>query len=283
MSLLRRLYSYWLMIHPFPVTMVVALAACLALGTARETFDSSRLTRAIATIFVSQVVVGISNDYHDRALDAQTQSYKPLARGAVTPIEALTLIAIASVLMLAFGISLGPAAFALALLGTFAGLLYNFVLRGTPFSWFPYVIGFITLPIFIWVTMERFDARQLGLVPVGLPLLFSVHLAHALPDVESDKQVGVRGFAVALGRELGWKIAWGACIVAQCVALASAILLNSDLRILSFAILISFALVALSIARYHGNPSSATLRGNFRLIAPSAVILTVGWLFALKA
>jgi hypothetical protein len=70
-------------------------------------------------------------------------------------------------------------------------------------------------------------------------------------------------------------------IVAQ-YALVSAILLNSDLRILAFAMLVSFALVTLSIARYRRNPSSTTMRGNFRLIAPSAVILTVGWLFALK-
>lgn len=270
------------MIHPFPVIMVIALSTMLGLATARDALDPSHLARAIAAIFFSQVVVGISNDYHDRALDAQTQPYKPLARGAVTPNEALALIGIASVLMLVFGISLGPIAFGLALLGTFAGLLYNFVLRGTPLSWFPYVLGFVTLPIFIWITMERFDARQLALIPIGLPLLFAVHLAQTLADVESDIKVGVRGFAVALGLERGWAFAWGACAAALCIALASALLLDSDLRLIAFVILISSALVALSIVRYHRNPSSDTLRVNFRLIAPSAVILIAGWLFALK-
>lgn len=282
MNLIRRIYAYWLMIHPFPVMMVIMFATILALATARETLDPSRLVRAIATLFFSQVVVGVSNDYHDRALDLHAQPYKPLARGIVTPHEALALIAIASVLMLAFGISLGPLVLALALLGTFAGQLYNFLLRGTPFSWFPYVLGFITLPIFIWVAMERFDVKQLALVPVGLPLLFGVHLAQTLPDIESDARVGVRGFAVALGRERGLIVAWSACIAAQLLALVSAILLNSIMQIVLVAIFVSFALVVLSIARFHRNPSSATLRGNFRLIAPSAVILTAGWLFALK-
>lgn len=263
--------------------MVIVLSTLLAVATARETLDPARLTRAIATIFFSQVVVGVSNDYHDRALDAQTQSYKPLARGAVTSHEALVLIALASVLMVAFGLSLGPIAFGLALLGTIAGLLYNFALRGTTFSWFPYVLGFVTLPIFIWVTMERFDAQQLALVPIGLPLLLGVHLAQTLPDAESDVQVGVRGFAVALGRKRGLMVAWGACIAAQLSALVSAIFLDSNLQIVLTGILVSCALIALSIVRYQRNPSSATLRGNFRLIAPSAVILTTGWLFALKA
>lgn len=261
---------------------VIAFSTLLAVATAREAFDPARLTRAITTIFFSQVVVGVSNDYHDRALDARTQSYKPLARGAVTPGEALALIALASLLMLAFGASLGPLALGLALLGTFAGLLYNFVLRGTPFSWFPYVLGFVTLPIFIWVTMERFDARQLALVPIGVSLLLAVHLAHTLPDVEGDAKVGVRGFAVALGRERGLRFAWGACVAAQVIALVSAIIVESNMQIVLAAILVSGALIAASIVRYRRNPTSATLRGNFRLIAPSAVILTTGWLFALK-
>jgi len=282
MNLLRRAYNYWLLIHPFPVTMVIAFATLLALATAHESLDPSRLGRAIATLFFSQVVVGITNELHDRALDAQTQTYKPLANGSVSPNEARALVAIASLLMLAFAISLGPIVLALALLGTFAGLLYNFVLRGTPFSWFPYVLGFITLPVAIWVAMDRFDPKQLALIPVSLPLFFGVHLAQTLPDVESDGRVGVRGFAVTLGRERALIVAWGACIAAQVIALVSAMLLGSNMMLVFFASFVSFALVVFSILRYHLKPTAATLRGNFRLIAPSAVILTAGWLFALK-
>ena len=104
--LLRRGLGYWLMIHPFPVMMVVTLATVLAVATAREATDLSRLIRAIATLFCSQVVVGISNDLHDRVLDAQAQPWKPLARGVVTPNEARTLIALAFALMLALDVEL---------------------------------------------------------------------------------------------------------------------------------------------------------------------------------
>src|SRR5512140_278580 len=137
--LLRRAYNYWLLVHPFPVTMVVAFATLLALATARDALNPWHLGSVIATLFFSQVIVGITNELHDRALDVQTQPYKPLANGSVSQDEARALVALAAVLMLAFAISIGPIVVAFALLGTFAGLLYNFVLRGTSFSWFPYV------------------------------------------------------------------------------------------------------------------------------------------------
>lgn len=282
MTLLRRLQGYWLMIHPLPVMMVVTLAAVLAMATTREATDFSRLVRAIATLFFSQVTVGVSNDYHDRALDAQGQTWKPLARGIVSPGEARAIIVIAFVLMLAFAISLGPLALLLALLGTFAGQLYNFWLRETSFSWLPYILGFIVLPIFVWVSIERFDVRQLVLVPIGLPLLIGVHLAQTLPDLETDFALGARGFAVTLGRARGVIIVWLASIGSQMLALVSALFLDSDLRIIGMAVTVSFALIAASIALYHREPTSATLRVIFRLVAPSAVILVAGWLFALR-
>ena len=306
MILLRRLQGYWLMIHPFPVMMVVMLATVLAVATARESTDWSRLVRAMATLFFSQVVVGISNDYHDRALDAQADSLsqalasfgenpptgksnrrglarKPLAHGVVTPGEARALIVAAFVLMLALAVSLGPMIVLLALLGTFAGILYNFWLRGTPFSWFPYVLGFVVLPIFVWVSMERFDARQLILVPMGLPLLVGVHLAQTLPDTETDRALGGRGFAVTLGRARGVVVVWSALIGAQMLALVTALALDSNLEIVLLAAGVSFALVAASIALYHRAPTSATLRVVFHLVAPSAVILVAGWLAALQS
>ncbi len=282
MNPLRRAYGYWLMIHPFPVMMVVTFAIILALATARESLDLSRFLRAIATLFFSQVVVGTSNDYLDRSLDARGQPWKPLAAGTVTPNEARVLIVLAFLLMLAFAVSLGPIVLALALLGTFAGLLYNFWLRGTPFSWFPYVLGFIILPVAVWVSIARFDAKELVLIPIGLPLLVGVHLAQTLPDSETDRALGVRGLAVTLGRERGVIVVWGAIIGAQLLALVTAFLLNSELQVLVLGIFASFALVAASMARYRRNPTAATLRANFRLIAPSAVILVAGWLGALK-
>ena len=283
MALLRRLQGYWLMIHPFPVTMVVTFAAVLAVATARDALEPLRFVRAIAALFFSQVVVGISNDYRDQRLDSQGQPWKPLARGIVTRNEARASIAVAFALMLAFAISLGPLALILVLLGTFAGLLYNFWLRDTPFSWLPYLLGFIVLPIYVWVAVERVDARQLVLVPTGILLLLAVHLAQTIPDIETDIVVGARGFAVALGRAHGTRVVWSALIGAQVLALASALLLSPvNLPIVGAALGVSSGFVVASIVVYHRNPTSTTLRALFRPIAVSAVILVAGWLIALN-
>ena len=269
------------MIHPFPVTMAVTFAAILAVATTRDALEPLRFVRAIAALFFSQVVVGTSNDYRDRGLDAQGQSWKPLVRGAVTPNEARVQIVVAFALMLAFAISLGPLALILVLLGTFAGLLYNFWLRATPFSWLPYVLGFIVLLIYVWVAVERVDARQLALVPIGIPLLLAVHLAQTVPDIETDVVVGARGFAVALGRARGVRIVWSAMIGAQILAAMTAWLLQLNLPIVGAARGVSLGLVSASIVVYHRNPTVATLRAFFRPIAVSAVILAAGWLIAL--
>lgn len=269
------------MIHPFPVMMVVAFTTILALATARNDFDLARIARIVLALFLSQVVVGVSNDYHDRMLDAQGQPWKPLARGIVTPNEARLLIAVAFGLMCLVALSLGPIPLLLILLGTLAGQLYNFVFRETPFSWFPYVIGFVTLPLYIWVALEHFDARQLLLVPIGMPLLFGVHLAQTLPDVEIDATHGARGFAVTLGRARGVIFVWCAMLGAQFTALITAMLFGLAVNMVAMAVALSFALLVASIALYQRTPTSHTLRLVFRLIAPAAVILVAGWLLAL--
>lgn len=270
------------MIHPFPVMMVVTFATLLAVATARDALEPLRLARAIAALFFSQVVVGTSNDYHDRARDAQGQRWKPLVRGTVTPNEARAQIVVAFGLMLALAISLGPIALALALLGTFAGLIYNFWLRDTPFSWLPYVLGFIVLPIYVWVALEHFDARQLALIPIGVLLLLGVHLAQTLPDTETDRAVGGRGLAVTLGHARGTRIVWCTMIGAQILASLSARWLPRNSLVLGAAVGVSFGFVVVSILLYHRNPTSTTLRALFRPIALSAVILSVGWLIALN-
>ncbi|MCL4486923.1 MAG: UbiA family prenyltransferase [Chloroflexi bacterium] len=282
-QLLRRAQGYWLMIHPFPVMMVVTVATVLALATAHDAARYPRIAVAIAALFCSQAVVGISNDYHDRGLDAQAQQWKPLASGVVTPNEARALIAAAFVLMLGFAATLGPYVLALALAGTLAGLFYNFVLRGTPLSWLPYVLGFAVLPVYVWTTVERFDARQLALVPIGIPLLIGVHLAQTLPDLETDRALGGRGAAVTLGLDRGIAVVWTSVIGAQALGLLSALWLGSAPAIAFPAVGLSFGLAVVGIALCRHRPSSETLRVVFRLVAASAVVLAGGWLVALAA
>ncbi|MBI3914038.1 MAG: UbiA family prenyltransferase [Chloroflexi bacterium] len=280
--LLRRMHGFWLLIHPFPIAMVVSLACILGISSARENFDAAQFTRALITLFLSQAHVGMTNDYLDRALDAQAQTWKPLARGWVKPNEARLIIFASFALMFIFALTLGPIGFVLALLGTFAGQIYNFRLRGTPYSWIGYVLGFSVLPFFIWDAASSFSPTFLIIVPIGIPLIFAAHLAQTLPDVESDRALGVFGFAATLGRERAAMLLWLMLIAAHALAFGTAYWLKSNLQTLFAAMIASFALVTASMFIYYARRTPQSLRIVFRLVSPSALILVAGWLAALR-
>ncbi len=283
MTLLRRLHAFWLLTHPFPIAMVVALALILGIASARENLDAARLVRALATLFLSQVHVGMTNDYLDRELDAQAQPFKPLARGTVKPNEARAVIFASFALMLFFAITLGPIGFLLAMLGTLAGQIYNFWLRGTPFSWLAYMMGFAVLPFFVWDAVQSFSVVYLLLFPIGALLVVAVHLAQTLPDVETDRALGVFGLAASLGRERAARVMWLALIAAHALVLTTFFVLRFDLAVLLAAMLASLALIATSAMLYYARRTPASTRFVFRLIAPSALILVAGWLEAVAS
>ncbi len=262
--------------------MVLSLAIILALASARADLDMARLTRALVTLFLSQAHVGMTNDYLDRALDAQAQTWKPIARGLVKPNEARALIIASFALMFIFALTLGPLGFALAMLGTLAGQIYNFRLRGTRYSWVAYVMGFAVLPFFIWDAVNAFSFERLLIIPVGIPLIFAAHLAQTLPDVESDRALGVFGFAASLGRERAAVLLWLMLCAAHTLAFGTAYWLNSNLQTLFVVMLASAALVAVSMFIYYARRTPQSLRIVFRLVSPSALILVAGWLAALR-
>ncbi len=274
----RRLHAFWLLTHPFPITMVVALALILGIASARENLDGARFTRALVTLFLSQAHVGMTNDYLDRELDARAQPFKPLARGAVQPSEARIVIIAAFALMLAFALTLGPVGFLLAMLGTLAGQIYNFWLRGTPFSWLAYLMGFAVLPFFVWDAVQNFSLVYLILFPIGALLVVAVHLAQTLPDVETDRALGVFGLAATLGRERAALVMWLALVTAHALALLTTYYLRSNLQILFVAMVGSLALIAASALIYYARRTAASAQIVFRLVAPSALILVAGWL-----
>ncbi|MBI3741223.1 MAG: UbiA family prenyltransferase [Chloroflexi bacterium] len=260
----------------------MTLACILGIASARENFDAARFARAIITLFLSQAHVGMTNDYLDRTLDAQAQPNKPIARGLVQPSEARALIIVAFIAMLAFALTLGPIGFILALLGTLAGQIYNFKLRGTPYSWVAYVMGFSVLPFFVWDAASSFSWTYLLMFPMGIPLVFAAHLAQTLPDVETDRALGVFGFAASLGRTRAALLLWFVLIAAHAIAFASGYWLSSNLQILFVAMLGSLALIVASAIIYYARRDTTSSKIVFRLVSPSALILVAGWLASLK-
>jgi 4-hydroxybenzoate polyprenyltransferase len=198
-GLLTRAAGTIRLIHPFPVAVVVVTSAVLLELAHHGGLGASVLVRACLTVLCSQVAVGALNDYVDRFSDAQVQPDKPIPSGVATPFTALVLVGVGLLGLVPAALSFGALSFVLIGAGTAAGLAYDLVLKRTPFSVMGYIVGFLLLVTWIWFIAGRLSPGFLILYPAGALLVTAAHLAQSLPDVETDRAVGARGLAVALG------------------------------------------------------------------------------------
>ena len=156
-----------------------------------------------AAVLFGQFSVGWLNDYIDSELDQNAgRSEKPIVRGAIAPsaLRIAILLSVVAVIPLSL-IAAGWAGGLAHLAAVASAYCYNFWLARTVFSWIPYVISFALLPVFIC----QASSNTLWPEPLMI-LLFSLvgvvaHLLNAVPDIEIDRQAGLGGLAVSLGRK----------------------------------------------------------------------------------
>src|SRR5947209_823262 len=88
---MRRLAATLRLIHPFPVSVVLATTFFLLLIANHGVPEWAFLARAFGVVLFSQIAVGALNDYVDKGVDARTQPDKPIPAGLVPPGYALLL------------------------------------------------------------------------------------------------------------------------------------------------------------------------------------------------
>jgi len=270
--------AWFRLLHPFPSFLVTLASALFAELAAGGHAPVDRLTRLVLSVACSQFAIGSANDVIDRALDAATKPWKPIARGLIRPRSAAILALALSVVCLALSASLGAATLAAASLGLGCGLLYDVWLKRTSWSWLPYGVALPTLPIWAWAAMDKLTARLLPAYPLGLLLGLALHLANTLPDLEGDRAFGVRGLTHALGLRRSLQLCWGAIALAQALTLVLAPLLHYHGPGYPAGFATSLALLALSMALYTARPTQRTLQINFGVLALAALALALGWL-----
>jgi 4-hydroxybenzoate polyprenyltransferase len=160
-------------------------------------------------VLVGQLSVGWSNDAVDASLDRRSgREDKPTVAGDVTPRELWVAASIALVLAsilswMAAGLVGGSFhVFAIAM-----AWLYNIRLSRTMWSWLPYALAFGAMPVFLYVGLDG-SAPPWWTVAVFVLIATSAHLANALPDLESDRDAGIGGLAVRLGRRRSTRLCW---------------------------------------------------------------------------
>ena len=166
-----------------------------------------RPDQSLFVIFVVGVVVMRSagcvlNDFADRNIDPYVERTRerPIASGAIAPVEALTLFAGLGLIAIGLASMLNSAAQMLAVVGAVLTLIYPFIKR------------FVAIPQFVlglafgWAVPMAF-AAQTGEVPELAWLVFGTTVTwaiiydtfYAMVDREDDRKIGVKSTAILFG------------------------------------------------------------------------------------
>lgn len=276
----RRLGRVLRIIHPFPTLLNVAATAGLAAVAADGVPDASLLARMMLMMFFVQSAIGVTNDLVDRGLDAAAKPWKPLVSGAISRSGAVALALACIAASVALAATLGAAAFVLALAGLACGLAYDAGLKRTLFSAVPFTVAIPTLPLWVWVSLDRWDAVLWWIVPLGALIGLSLHLANTLPDISSDAAYDVRGLAHRIGERGSMMLAWSSFAAALALAVALAPLISYDARVFVPTLALGTASLAASVVIGGLGRSTASLQLAFGVMGIGAAAAAVGWLAA---
>ncbi len=188
--------------HPGPSFTVTAVTIVLGIGVG---MDVARLALLALAVLLQQFSVGLSNDWIDVERDRQLErTDKPIASGELS----LPLARTASYLLAGSAILLTtPLGWwaTLAHLGFLAaGWTYNAGLKSLPASVATYVVGFGLLPCVVTLALPDPRLPAIWTIAVGALLGVSAHFANALPDIDGDRRLGIRGLPQLVGQR--WSV-----------------------------------------------------------------------------
>jgi 4-hydroxybenzoate polyprenyltransferase len=153
-------------------------------------------------VFVMRSAGCVLNDFADRNIDPYVERTRerPIASGAIAPLEALTLFAGLGLIAIGLASMLNATAQMLAIVGAVLTVIYPFIKR------------FVAIPQFVlglafgWAVPMAF-AAQTGEIPELAWLVFGTTVTwaiiydtfYAMVDREDDRKIGVKSTAILFG------------------------------------------------------------------------------------
>ena len=205
--------------HPAPTATVTLVVTALAAAAGRE---AAGLLLVAAATLTGQLSVGWCNDAYDADRDARAaRSEKPTVRGDVsaTALWRGAALALAATVVLSY-LAAGPVGGTAHVVAVLSAWTYNLVLKTTVLSPLPYAVSFGLVPAFVTYGLTPPSPPAAWLVATCALLGVGAHLANAIPDVDTDEQVGAGGFVAAVGVRAA-SIAALVCLVAAVALLAT--------------------------------------------------------------
>ena len=156
----------------------------------------------VVGVFVMRSAGCVLNDFADRKIDPYVERTRarPLATGAVAPLEALTLFAALGLIAIGLATMLNRQAQILAIVGAALTIIYPFIKR------YMSIPQFVLGAAFGWAVPMAF-AAQTGETPELAWLVFGIAVVwaviydtfYAMVDREDDLKIGVKSTAVLFG------------------------------------------------------------------------------------
>jgi len=258
---------------------VIAVGLAFGLVAGREELRPGRLALLAGLLACNQYAAGALNDAVDAPADAAAGRGKPIQAGWISRRATAVLAVAAGLASLGFGLALGPATFALAVVGLACAWTYDLWLKGTVASVLPFAVALPIVPLFGYGAAGRFPAVLWWAWPIGALLAVATHLADALPDVERDRATGVRGLATRLGVGRAAAVAAASYAAALLLALVSG-LDAGDRPVILAGVALAAALGLAALPAGGSGPEGR--RFAYRLLLAGMVVLAVGWAAAVR-
>lgn len=278
-SFSARLYGFWLLSHPGPVSFHLLAITLFALLAGWPHLVWPTLLLVIGAHTAMQLAIAMLNDYCDQRLDAAGKPEKPIAQGLVTSRAALVAGCLMIVLMVLLLLPLPPLAWVLSLLYLTLGMAYNLGLKSTPLSGVVFALAMPLIPLYAFAGIGRSLPFLLWLVPVGFLLGVALNLANSLPDVEEDAANGARTLAVVLGVKRAFLVCNSLLVLSTLLILLldlTRILVIQSLVLIATLTLTGLLLATLLFFTRTGR-AGATRKVYFYLVVLTCLVLAAGW------
>jgi 4-hydroxybenzoate polyprenyltransferase len=276
MSMRSRFVAYLTLPHFTPLVAVVVVTGLLAWVIDGSSLTGLELTRLVLAMLGGQLLVGVANELVDVEDDRLSKPSKPIPSGLVSRRGAFLMGTAGLMLMLIAGSSFGLLSFSLLLIGTGTGFAYSLWFKRSTFAWLPYLVALPLVPIWVAVSLDRFEPALLWLFPLGALAVLGVQLAQSLPDIEADRSAGIDSVTTRLGESRALWLCLGSLIGSLVLALMVTGVRDGWHWPIELAALVVIALVGTVLALYRWNQRIGVMAA-FPCAAASAAMLGIAW------
>ncbi len=230
-----------------------------------------------------QATIGLINEIFDVDIDRLTKPWRALPAGLIAVQTATWLAGLSALfgLILASFISVQSAV--LLGLGIMLGVGYNARLKRTRLSWLPYAIAYPSLPVWIWVSLDRSIQDVWVIYLIASPLAVAVHMVNQLRDYDEDQNAGIRGMVHYLGKPRARQLCFALILFGPIPALVLQLFEHpTGSLVLLLAVGLHWLLVVPLLAHRREYPDRRLFHLAFRRLQISGPIMLLTWLVFLS-